>query len=74
MEDDRHELPPAITWRPQAAATATYLLGWQINRLIEVALQLRPQCGLRALDLCTYSIASATGLRISEALKLTVAD
>jgi integrase len=47
----------------------------EINRLIEAALQLRPKGSLRPLTHATViALLSATGLRISEAPKLTVAD
>ncbi len=47
----------------------------EIDRLIEAALQLRPKGGLRARTHATLiALLSVTGLRISEALNLTVAD
>src|SRR5262249_55639426 len=47
----------------------------EIDRLIEAALRLRPKGGLRPLTYATLmALLSVTGLRISEALKLTVAD
>jgi integrase/recombinase XerD len=47
----------------------------EIDHLIEAALRLRPKGGLRPLTYATLiALLSATGLRISEALKLTVAD
>lgn len=46
-----------------------------IDRLIEAALRLRPKGGLRSRTYATLiALLSVTGLRISEALKLTVAD
>jgi len=76
VEDDRHELPPANHFGARKRRRPPHIYSAaQINRLIEVALQLRPQCGLRALTYATLiALLSATGLRISEALKLTVAD
>ena len=76
VEDDRHELRPANHFGARKRRRPPHIYSAaQIKRLIEVALQLRPQCGLRALTYATLiALLSATGLRISEALKLTVAD
>src|SRR5712675_571577 len=47
----------------------------EFNCLIEAALRLGPKGGLRSLTYASLiALLSATGLRISEALKLTVAD
>ena len=47
----------------------------EIDRLIKAALRLRPKGGLRSLTYATLiALLSVTGLRISEALKLTIAD
>lgn len=47
----------------------------EIDRLIQAALRLRPKVGLRSRAYGTLIVLlSVTGLRISEALKLTVAD
>jgi integrase/recombinase XerD len=47
----------------------------ELDRLIEAALQLRPKGALRAETYATLiALLAATGLRISEALKLTIAD
>ena len=76
VEDARHELPPANhfgarkTRRPPHIYSAT-----EIDRLNKAALRLRSKGGLRSLTYATLiALLSATGLRISEALKLTVAD
>jgi integrase len=76
VEDDRHELPPAKhfgarkTRRPPHIYSAA-----EIDHLIEAALQLRPTGGLRSQTYATLiALLSVTGLRISEALKLTIAD
>jgi integrase/recombinase XerD len=76
VEDDRHELPPANHFGARKRRRPPHIYSAaQIDRLIEVALRLRPHCGLRALTYATLiALLSATGLRISEALKLTVAD
>jgi integrase len=76
VEDVRHELPPANHFgarkrrRPPHIYTAD-----EIGRLVEAALRLRPKGGLRPHTRATLiALLSATGLRISEALKLTIAD
>jgi integrase/recombinase XerD len=76
VEDARHELPPVNhfgvrkTRRPPHIYSAA-----EIDRLIEGALRLRPKGGLRPRTYATLiALLSVTGLRISEALKLTVAD
>ncbi len=76
VEDARHELPPVNhfgarkTRRPPHIYSAA-----EIDRLIESALRLRPKGGLRPSTYATLiALLSVTGLRISEALKLTVAD
>ena len=76
VEDARHELPPVNhfgarkTRRPPHIYSAA-----EIDRLIEAALRLRPKGGLRPWTYATLiALLSVTGLRISEALKLTVAD
>jgi len=76
VEDARHELPPVNhfgarkTRRPPHIYSAA-----EIDRLIEGALRLRPKGGLRSRTYATLiALLSVTGLRISEALKLTVAD
>jgi len=76
VDDARHELPPANhfgarkTRRPPRIYSAE-----DIDRLIEAALRLRPKGGLRSLTYATLiALLSVTGLRISEALKLTLAD
>ena len=76
VEDARHELPPVNhfgvrkTRRPPHIYSAA-----EIDRLIEGALRLHPKGGLRPWTYATLiALLSVTGLRISEALKLTVAD
>jgi len=76
IEDARHELPPAnhIGARKRRRPPHIYSAA-EISRLIEAALLLRPKGGLRALTYATLiALLSVTGLRISEALKLTVGD
>ena len=76
VEDARHELPPLNhfgarkTRRPPHIYSAV-----EIDRLIEAALRLGPKGSLRPWTYATLiALLSVAGLRISEALKLTVAD
>ena len=76
IEDDRHELPPANHFGARKRRRPPHIYSAaELDRLIEAALQLRPDGGLRAETYATLiALLAATGLRISEALKLTVAD
>jgi integrase len=76
IEDARHELPPANYFGARKRRRTPHIYSTdEINRLVEAALRLRPKGGLRSLTLATLiALLAATGLRISEALKLTVAD
>ena len=76
VEDARHELPPANHFGARKTRRPPHIYSAKkIDRLIEAALQLRPKGGLRSLTYATLiALLSAAGLRISEALKLTVAD
>jgi integrase len=76
IEDARHELPPANHFGARKRRRPPHIYSTaEINRLIEAALLLRPQGGLRALTYAVLiALLSVTGLRISEALKLTVGD
>ena len=76
VEDERHELPPANHFGARKRRRPPHIYSAdEINRLVEAALQLRPKGSLRPLTHATViALLSATGLRISEALKLTVAD
>ena len=78
MEDIGHELPPAHYFGARKRArrrTARHIYtAGEISRLIEAG-QLRPMRGMHPLTQATLiALLSATGLRISEALKLTIAD
>ena len=75
IEEDRHELPPANHFGARKRRRPPHIYSVaELDRLIEAALQLRPK-GLRAQTYATLiALLAATGLRISEALKLTVAD
>jgi integrase len=76
IEDARHELPPANHFGARKRRRTPHIYSTdEIDRLVEAALRLRPKGGLRALTFATLvALLSATGLRISEALRLTVAD
>jgi integrase/recombinase XerD len=76
VEDTRHELPPANHFGARKTRRPPHIYSAkEIDRLIEAALRLRPKGGLRSLTYATLiALLSATGLRISEALKLMVAD
>jgi integrase len=76
VEDARHELPPVNHFGARKMRRSPHIYSAaEIDRLIEAALRLRPKCGLRSRTYATLiALLSVTGLRISEALKLTVAD
>src|SRR3979411_403854 len=75
IEDGRHELPPANHFGAQQSGRPPHSYSdAEVNCLIEAALRLGPKGGLRSLTYASLiALLSATGLRISEALKLTVA-
>jgi integrase len=76
VEDARHELPRADHFGARKRRRPPHIYSAdEIDRLVKSALRLRPKDGLRPLTHATLiALLSATGLRISEALKLTVAD
>jgi integrase/recombinase XerD len=76
VEDARHQLPPVHHFGARKRRRSPHIYSAaEIDRLIEAALQLRPKGGLRSRTYATLiALLSVTGLRISEALKLTVAD
>lgn len=76
VEDARHDLPPVNHFGARKARRSPHIYSAaEIHHLIEAALRLRPKGGLRSRTYATLiALLSATGLRISEALKLTVAD
>lgn len=76
VEDDRHELPPANHFGARKKRRPPHIYSTdEINRLIEGALRLQPKGGLRSHTYAALiALLAATGLRISEALKLKVAD
>jgi integrase/recombinase XerD len=76
VEDARHELTPANHFGARKTRRSPHIYSAaEIERLIEAALRLRPKGGLRPWTYATLiALLSVAGLRISEALKLTVAD
>ena len=76
VEDGRHELPPANHFGAHKRRRPPHIYSdAEFNCLIEAALRLGPKGGLRSLTYASLlALLSATGLRISEALKLTIAD
>lgn len=76
VEDARHELPPANHFGARKMRRSPHIYSAaEIDRLIQAALRLRPKGGLRSRTYATLiALLSVTGLRISEALKLTLAD
>jgi integrase/recombinase XerD len=75
-EDDRHELPPANYFQCHMTRRMPYIYSSnEIGRLLEAAARLRPRGALRAQTYTTLiALLASTGLRISEALGLTLAD
>jgi len=76
VEDAQHELPPVNHFGARKTRRSPHIYSAaEIDRLIKAALRLRPKGGLRPWTYATLiALLSVTGLRISEALKLTVAD
>jgi integrase/recombinase XerD len=76
VEDTKHELPPANHFGARKRRRTPHIYtADEIGRLVEAALRLRPMGGLRPHTHATLiALLSATGLRISEALKLTITD
>lgn len=76
IEDDRHEMPPAKHFGARNKRRPPHIYSRdEINRLIKSALQLHPKNGLRPQTYAALiALLAVTGLRISEALNLKVAD
>jgi integrase len=76
VEDAKHELPPANHFGARKRRRTPHIYtSDEIGRLVQAALRLRAMGGLRPHTYATLiALLSATGLRISEALKLTIAD
>jgi integrase len=75
-EAARHELPPADDFGARKTRHSPHIYSAaEVDRLIEAALQIRSKCSLRSRTYAALiALLAVTGLRISEALKLTVAD
>lgn len=76
-EDPRHEVPPAdVFGRPRRRRPVPFIFSpTDIGRLVEQASRLGPPRSLRPRTYQTlFALLAATGLRISEALKLRLGD
>jgi integrase/recombinase XerD len=75
-EDDRHELPPANYFGYRKTRRMPYIYSSsEIGRLVEAAGRLGPRGTMRAQTYVTLiALLASTGLRISEALRLRLAD
>jgi integrase/recombinase XerD len=76
VEDDRHELPPADYFGCRKTRRMPYIYSPnEIGRLLEAAGRLRPRGAMRAHTYTTLiALLASTGLRVSEALGLRLAD
>jgi len=75
-EDSGHEIPPDRVFAPRRARYAPFILSEaQLKELLLRAARLPPPQSLRPWTYCTlFSLLAVTGLRISEALALTLDD
>jgi integrase/recombinase XerD len=75
-EDSDHEIPPDRVFTPRRARYAPFVLSEpQLKELLQRAARLSPPQSLRPWTYCTlFSLLAVTGLRISEALALTLDD
>ena len=75
-EDPDHDIPPDRVFTPRRARSAPCILSEaQLNALLQRAARLPPPQSLRPWTYCTlFSLLAVTGLRISEALALTLDD
>lgn len=76
-EDSRHEVPPADAFgrRPRRRRTPHVFSRDEIARLLRAAAELSPPGSIRPATYRTlFALIAATGLRISEALKLQLGD
>jgi integrase/recombinase XerD len=76
MEDVQHEIPPGDYFGARKKRRPPHIYSAdEIRRLLAGALGLRPKGGLRPQTYCALiALLAATGLRISEALRLEAAD
>jgi integrase/recombinase XerD len=75
-EDPDHEIPPDRVFAPRRVRYAPFILSEaQLKELLQRAARLPPPQSLRPWTYCTlFSLLAVTGLRISEALALTLDD
>ena len=76
-EDDRHQVPPddAFGRAPRRHRKCHIFAQQEIKQLLRAAAQLKPKGSLRpTMYIALFSLLAATGLRISEALKLQMSD
>ena len=75
-ENPDHEIPPHRVFAPRRARCAPFILSdVQLKELLQRAARLPPSQSLRPWTYCTlFSLLAVTGLRISEALGLTLDD
>jgi len=75
-EHPDHEIPPPRVFAPRRARCAPFILSdVQLKELLQRAARLPPSQSLRPWTYCTlFSLLAVTGLRISEALGLTLDD
>ncbi len=75
-EDPDHEIPPDRVFAPRRGRYAPFILSEaQLKELLQRAARLPPPQSLRPWTYCTlFSLLAVTGLRISEALALTLDD
>ncbi len=75
-EDPDHEIPPHHVFAPRRARYVPFIFSdGQLKELLQRAARLPPPGSLRPWTYCTlFSLLAVTGLRISEALALTLDD
>lgn len=76
-EDERHEIPPEEVYGSQTRPRPTpYIFSSEeIQQLLTAASSLRPRGSLRPYTYTTlFALLACTGLRVSEAIRLTFAD
>ena len=76
-EDDRHEVPPEGVYGSQRRPRPTPFIfsPEEIQQLLAAASSLRPRGSLRPYTYTTlFALLACTGLRVSEAIRLTFAD
>ncbi len=76
LEDPRHEVPPVGVFSSRRSPYRPFIFTTeQIQKVLQYAATLPPVGSLRPWTYCTlFSLLAVTGMRISEALALLVAD